>query len=51
MKIDNGKIIEATTSELFSKWLNEDWCEIMSFMEFLEKVQKLGTKVTEAHNG
>ena len=33
MKIENGKIIEATTSELFTKWLDEDWCEIMSFPE------------------
>ena len=47
MKIENGKIVEATTSELFSKWLDEDWCEIMSFPEFLDKVEKLGTKVTE----
>lgn len=51
MEIENGKITEATTAELFNKWLNEDWCEIMSFMEFLDKVQKLGTKVTEVHNG
>ena len=51
MKIDNGKIVEATHQELFDKWLDEDWCEIMSFMEFLEKVQKLGTRVTEVNNG
>lgn len=51
MKIDNGKIIEATAAELFSKWLDEDWCEIMSFPEYLEKVKKLGTKVVDGNNG
>lgn len=51
MKIENGKIVEATYQELIDKWLDEDWCEIMGFMEFLEKVQKLGTRVTEVNNG
>ena len=46
MKIENGKIVEATHQELIDKWLDEDWCEIMSFPEYLEKVKKLGTKVT-----
>lgn len=47
MKVENGKITEATESELLSKWLDEDWCEIMSFPEYLEKVKRNGTTVTE----
>ena len=43
----DGKIVEATHQELIDKWLDEDWCEIMSFPEYLEKVKKLGTKVIE----
>lgn len=45
MKVENNKIIEATEGELFNKWLDEEWFEIMSFTEYLEKVKKNGTNV------
>ena len=47
MVVKNGKIVEATKNELLDKWLDEDWCEIMSFPEYLERVKKRGTKITE----
>ena len=31
MKIENGKIVEATESELFDRWLSCDHCEIYPF--------------------
>ena len=31
MKIENGKIVEATVSELFDRWLSSDHCEIYPF--------------------
>ena len=46
MKTENGKIIEATRGELLSKWLDEDWCEIMSFCEYIYSMEKSGVKIT-----
>ena len=45
MKVENGKIIKATESELLDKWLDEDWCELMSFPEYLLNVKNNGTTV------
>lgn len=44
MKIENGKIIEATEKELYDYWL-ERFEEIMSFTDYLYCVQANGTKV------
>lgn len=46
MKTENGKIIEATRDELLSKWLDEEWCEIMSFYEYIYSMEKSGVKIT-----
>lgn len=45
MKIENGKIIEATRDELLSKWLDEEWFEIMSFDEYIYGMELAGCKV------
>lgn len=45
MRIENGKIIEATRDELFSKWLDEDWCEIMLFDDYISRMERAGCKV------
>ena len=46
MKIENGKIIEATRRELYQRWLAGDWAEFMTFEEFLYHMEKSGVKIT-----
>lgn len=46
MKIKNSKIIECTQLELYDYWLKQ-WSDIFSFTEYMERVQELGTKVTD----
>ena len=31
MKIENGKIMEATKRELFQRWLDDKWADFMPF--------------------
>ena len=47
MKIENGKILEATKRELFQRWLADDWAEFMPFEEFLYHMEQAGVKITE----
>lgn len=47
MKIENGKIIEATRDELLSKWLDEEWSEIFPFDTYIYIMEREGCKVTE----
>ncbi len=41
----DGKIVEATTNELFSLWLRREMDLIMSFPEYVEAMQKAGCVV------
>ena len=45
MKIENGKIIEATRDELYSRWLRQKLENIMTFPEYLEQMRRSGCKV------
>lgn len=47
MKIENGKIAEATESELFKHYLDTDMYEIMSFPDYKRQCVELGTKIIE----
>ncbi len=47
MKIENGKIVQATEDELYSIYLSREWFEIMPFDEFKERWEAAGTKVIE----
>ena len=47
MKTDNGKILEATTKELYHLWLNDGWSEQVSFPDFVCHVKGTGATVTE----
>lgn len=45
MKIDKGKIIEATTAELYEKWLDQGLENIMTFPEYLHTREAAGCVV------
>ena len=45
MKIENGKIVEATTAELYEKWLDQGLENIMTFPEYTEAMKRAGCKV------
>ena len=45
MKIENGKIIEATENELFDIYLEGQWDNIYSFNKYVELCEKAGTKI------
>ena len=45
MKLENGKIVEATESELFDRWLSCDHCEIYPFPYYKWLCQDAGAKI------
>lgn len=47
MKVENGKIVEATESELFDYYLTRGWDDIMSFPDYLEKMKSAGVEVVK----
>lgn len=47
MKIDNGKIVEATTMELYKRYLQEDYDSFMTFMEYMWRMENSGCKIVE----
>jgi hypothetical protein len=47
LKVENGRIVEATESELRDYWLTKGLDDIYSFPEFLKKIQKAGVKIVE----
>ena len=47
MKVENGKIVEATESELFDYYLTRKWDDIMSFPDYLEKMKSAGVEVVK----
>lgn len=46
MKITNGKIVEATNTELYEYWLKQ-WSDIYSYTDYKQRCIELGTKVIE----
>lgn len=49
MKVKNGKIAEATESELFEVYLRRGLDDIMSFIDYKRRCVELGTKVIEEY--
>lgn len=47
MKIENGKIIEATRDELYHMLLTGDWDEFMPFEEYVFHMEQSGVTVRE----
>lgn len=47
MKIKNGKIVEATESELFGHYLKVGFDDVMSFIDFKRKCEIAGTKILD----
>ena len=47
MIIKNGKIAEATESELFSHYLKNGWDDIMSFTDYMKRCVEKGTIIKE----
>jgi hypothetical protein len=47
LKVKNGRIVEATESELRNYWLTKGLDDIYSFPEYLEKMQECGVKIVE----
>ena len=47
MKVKNGKIVEATESELFKLYLSRGFDDIMSFSDYKSQCVRFGTKIVE----
>lgn len=47
MKIENGKIVEATESELHYYWLSRELFELYSFPYYKWLCQDAGTKIID----
>lgn len=46
MKVENGKIVEATEDELFSLYLDRGMDDVMDFHEYKRRMQNAGCEVT-----
>lgn len=46
MKVENGIIVECTENELFKYYLEQEWDNIYSFPDYMNRCILLGTKVT-----
>lgn len=47
MKIEHGKIAEATRLEMFDYYLTREFDLVMSFPDFLRRCEENGTKITD----
>lgn len=47
MKIENGKIVEATESELHYYWLSRELFELYPFQYYKQLCQDAGTKIID----
>lgn len=45
MKVEKGKIVEATESELFRWYLEKGYDDFMSFNDYIYQMKKLGVKI------
>lgn len=50
MKIENGKIVEATENELFSLYLDREMDNIMDFNEYRHRMENAGCVVGNYKN-
>ena len=50
MKIENGKIIEVTETELFSLYLDRGMDDVMDFHEYKARMKRAGCEVCEVIN-
>ena len=51
MKVENGKITEATEDELFERWLETEYYDFYDFETYLCKMQKAGVRVVDETEG
>jgi hypothetical protein len=47
LKVENGRIVEATESELRICWLTKGFDDVFSFPDYLEKMQECGVNVID----
>lgn len=47
MKIENGKIIEANTDELFRLYLDRGYEDAIDFYEYCNRMQECGCKIVK----
>ena len=47
MKVENGKIVEATEDELFGLYLDRGMDDVMDFHEYENRMQKAGCVVKD----
>ncbi len=47
MKVENGKIVEASEKELFDYYLTRGLDEILSFSDYIKQMEKAGVKIYE----
>lgn len=45
IKIENGKIIRATESELFALYLDREMDDVISFTEYVVRMQQAGCEI------
>lgn len=46
MEVRNGKIVKATSQELFEYWLKQ-WSDLLPYDEYKRRVMDAGTEVTD----
>lgn len=51
MKVESGKITEATEAELYEYYLTRDWCELYDFQTYKWLCKASGTKITDEEGG
>ena len=47
MKSDEGKILEATTEELYKIYMHEEYFKLMSFCNFVESCKAQGATILD----
>ena len=47
MKVENGIIVECTENELFKYYLEQEWDNIYSFPDYMNRCINAGTKIIE----
>lgn len=48
MVVKNGKVVEATISELWALWCVEEWDELMPFDEYKNSMEKCGVTINNS---
>lgn len=51
MKVEKGKITEATEYELFNRWVKFSFCDLYDFDTYIWTLKKLGVKVVAETEG